>query len=78
VVCSEPKIDLCCNSKNGSIKPAVDTKNRGDIFIKVLWWKGVGCILGVIVMDTDAKYYHNKDPHKFLEVVERLKKKKHL
>jgi hypothetical protein len=75
---SEPKINLCCTTKNGSIKPAVDTEDRGDVLIRSLWEKGTDCMFYVRVKDTDATYYRNKDPQKVLEAAEWLKKKKYL
>jgi hypothetical protein len=75
---SKPKINLCCTANNGSIKPTVDTKYRGDVLIRTLWDKGTDCILDMIVMDTDAIYYHNKDPTKVMEAAERLRKKTYI
>jgi hypothetical protein len=36
VVHIKPKINLCCNTTNGSIKPEVDTKDRCDVLIMSL------------------------------------------
>jgi hypothetical protein len=39
---SDPTINLCCTAKNGCIKPAVDTEDRGGVSIKSLCEKGTG------------------------------------
>jgi hypothetical protein len=76
MVHSEPCINLCCTTKNGSIKPVLDTEDRGDVLIRILWKKINDFIIDVRVTYTDSKYDRNEDPQKVLEVVERLKKNK--
>jgi hypothetical protein len=56
-------------------KPALDTKYRGGILIRSLWEKGSGRIIDVRAIDTDEKYVCIRDPHKFIEEAEWLKKK---
>jgi hypothetical protein len=78
VVLIEPQINLCCITNNGSIKPTVDSEDRGGVLIRSIWKKGTDFIFDVRVTYTDATSYRKKDPQKVLHLAERLKKNTYL
>ena len=53
-------------------------EEKGDLLIWDLWQKGANSIHGMHVMNNEMYLYVQRDPMKFLQVLEKEKKQKYL
>ena len=65
-------------STNPGDKPPEATKQKGDLLIRYLWNNGTDGVHDMRLVNTDAKSYWEKSPVRYLEEVERSKKKMYL
>jgi hypothetical protein len=70
---NEPKINLCCATKEGTCKPHTITEYRGNVLIHGSWEQCTDCILYIRVTYTDAKTYTDNEPHMVLEAADNIK-----